>query len=274
MLGATVRDLVPDSVGSVQKNLLVEAAMDVWAANRSNLSAVGRQTLVDALAGIHGGQSQAIDRLVTRLTAAGISQQTAEAAAEGLAQRLGSLQNADDAALRTALQAELGEANVPDALVRAVREWAGPENPVRQVATNWRQHEQLVTQNLQNTNPGRTIGSQVTLDVTNNATGQTVRIRIDNLVPQGTGANPTYQLVDAKFSSVTNLANPNTNLANMVTENQALAFQWISGGQNITVVPVGQNALAAGLIPNMPINVNRSVEIHVNGPNGIVIRQH
>ncbi len=56
--------------------------------------------------------------------------------------------------------------------------------PANQVATNWRQHEQFVTQSLQNANPGRTIGSQVTLDVTNNATGQTVRIRIDNLALQ------------------------------------------------------------------------------------------
>lgn len=139
---------------------------------------------------------------------------------------------------------------------------------------SWKQFEKLVTQNLKNANPGKTIGVQVTLDVTNNATGETVRIRIDNLVPQGTSKNPTFQLVDAKFSSVTNLANPNANLANTVTPNQAQVYQWISSGQSVTVVPAGQNALTAGLTPNMPIPVNPSVEIYVNGPNGIVVRQY
>jgi RHS repeat-associated protein len=147
-----------------------------------------------------------------------------------------------------------------------------PANPASQAATNWRQHEQLVTQNLQNATPGRTIGTQVTLDVTNNATQQTARIRIDNLLPQGPGANPTYQLVDAKFSGVTDLTN--ANLTNRVTPNQAQVYPWISSGQNVTVVPVGQNAINAGLTPGVGINVNPSVQIHVNGPNGIVVRPY
>jgi hypothetical protein len=146
-------------------------------------------------------------------------------------------------------------------------------DPAHQVATSWEQHEQLVTDSLKNDYPGKTIGTQVTLDVTNPATGETVQIRIDDLVPQGTGAKQTYQLVDAKFSSAKNLANPATNLADTLTPNQTKVYDWIKSGQPVTVVPEGPNAIAAGLTPGVPINVNPSVEIHVNGPGGRVVRQ-
>jgi hypothetical protein len=149
---------------------------------------------------------------------------------------------------------------------------AGAQAP--QLATNWLQHEQLVTQALRDANPGVTIGEQVSLHVTNNATGRTLGIRIDDLVPQGTVANPTYQLVDAKFSRVTNLADPTVSLTRTVTKNQGPVYQWISSGQSVTVLPFGQNARNAGLTLGVPVNVNPSVLIHVNGPNGIVVRTY
>src|SRR5262249_31922954 len=143
-------------------------------------------------------------------------------------------------------------------------------------ATTWRQHETQVTANLQATNPGATIGEQVTLQVTNNATGQSLRIRIDNLVPAGTTptGQPQFQLVDAKFSSVTNLSSPTANLANTLPPNQSQVYQWISSGQGVTVVPHGARASAAGLTPGTPINVTGTVQIHVNSPSGIVIRNY
>jgi len=148
-----------------------------------------------------------------------------------------------------------------------------PVSPPRQVATTWPQHETFVTQELQAANPGQNIGTQVTLDVTNLTTGEVETIRIDNLVPQGNVGQPTYQLVDAKFSSVRDLTNPNLNLASTVTDSQAIAYQWIARGQPVRVVPRGQNAINAGLRVGQPINVNPSIEIHVNGRNGIVVRQ-
>jgi RHS repeat-associated protein len=138
-----------------------------------------------------------------------------------------------------------------------------------QIATTWQQHEQFVTQNLQNANPGATIGRQVTLDVTNTTTSEMVTIRIDNTLP--TGAN-TYQLIDAKFSSVQDLTT--ANLRSTVTPNQTTAYGWISGGQPVTVVPRGANAAAAGMTPGAPINVTGTVQIHVNGPTGIVVRNY
>jgi len=141
--------------------------------------------------------------------------------------------------------------------------------PGATVATSWQQHEQLVTQQLVADNPGVNIGRQVTLDVTG-PTGETVRIRIDDLVP----TNGRYQLVDAKFSSVTDLTNPATDLTNTVTDNQSVVYDWVARGEQVTVVPEGANAEAAGLTPGVPIQVQPSVQIHVNGPNGIVVRNY
>ena len=154
------------------------------------------------------------------------------------------------------------------------KEEAAAAKAAKKVATTWQEHEELVSQALKDANPGKNIGKQVTLDVTNNATGETVRIRIDNLVPEGTAANPSYQMVDAKFSDVKDLANPSTNLSNTTTQNQSQAYSLVSSGQSVTVVPAGQNAVNAGLTPGMPITVNPSVQIHVNSPNGIVVREY
>lgn len=143
-------------------------------------------------------------------------------------------------------------------------------NVQRVVATTWRQHERLVTRNLIANNPGANIGRQVTLDVTNTATGQTVTIKIDNLVPTPNG----FQLVDAKFSRTMRLADPTAILTSSVTRNQALAYQWISSGQPVTVIPRGARAVEAGLQPGVAISVVPSVQLHVNGPAGVVIRNY
>jgi RHS repeat-associated protein len=130
----------------------------------------------------------------------------------------------------------------------------------------WRNLERLVSRNLQTANPGATIGEQITLDVTNSLTGQVARIRIDNLVP----VNNAYRLVDAKFSAVRDLTV--ANLQSTVTANQALAYNWITTGIPVRVVPAGARATAAGLLVGRPITVLPFVEIHVNGPAGIVVR--
>ena len=106
-------------------------------------------------------------------------------------------------------------------------------------------------------NPGTTIGEQVTLDVTNNATGETVRIRIDNLVRR--------ELVRTGLTNslMRSLAPPPIDQSHCgstktVTPNQAKAYQWISSGQNVTVVPTGRNAVDAGYDQG-----HRSVSIQV-----------
>ena len=141
-------------------------------------------------------------------------------------------------------------------------------------ATLWRQHQRQVLIALEQANPGVTIGNQVYLDVTHVQTGQTRRIIIDALVPQNVQGQTVYQLVDAKFSSTINLADPAVNLTPTLTPNQATVFGWIANGDAVTVVPTGQAAQNANLIPDFAINIQPSVQIHVNSPDGLVIRQY
>ena len=138
-----------------------------------------------------------------------------------------------------------------------------------QAATTWQQHEVNVTQNLRAASPTAAVGEQVTLDVTNNTTGQAVRIRIDNTV--ATGPN-TFQLVDAKFSSVRDLTT--ANLDSTVTANQTTAYGWIRNGENLTVTPAGPRAIAAGMTPGAPISIAPTVQVYVNTPTGIAIRTY
>jgi hypothetical protein len=105
--------------------------------------------------------------------------------------------------------------------------------------------------------------------VTNTATNETVRIRIDNIYADNSGA---FQMVDAKFSGVNDLTT--SALENTVTPNQSIAYDWIRTGQPIEVVPAGENAVRAGLPVNAPITIAPSVEMHVNSPNGIVVRTY
>jgi hypothetical protein len=137
-------------------------------------------------------------------------------------------------------------------------------------ALEWQDHQDNVTAALEKNNPGATVGEQVTLDVTNNATGQTVTIRIDNTV--STGPN-TFQLVDAKYSAVDDLTT--ASLGGTLTPNQSDAYEWIGRGDSVTVMPRGAQAAEAGMQVGVAIQVEPSVQIHVNGPNGsIVVRKY
>jgi RHS repeat-associated protein len=137
------------------------------------------------------------------------------------------------------------------------------------LATTWQQHEADVVARLRAANPGVTVGEQVTLDVTNTTTGQTVRIRIDAIYRNGSGQ---YQLVDAKFSSVSDLTTGS--LDSTVTTNQSVAYGWIRSGQSVRVVPAGARAVAAGLPPGTGISIAPTVEMHVNSATGIVVRTY
>jgi len=137
-------------------------------------------------------------------------------------------------------------------------------------ATTWQQHEGQVTQAIDNSLPaGTTHGQQITLDVTNTATGELETIRIDNIFRDPATTN--FQLVDAKFSSVRNLTTGN--LSSTVTESQEAVYGWIRNGDPVSVVPRGARAVAAGL-PTGPIPINPAVQVHVNSPSGIVIRNY
>jgi RHS repeat-associated protein len=149
----------------------------------------------------------------------------------------------------------------------SVLEEPAPAAPGATVATSWQQHQRLVTQQLIADNPGVAIGEQVTLDVTG-PTGQTVTIIADDLVETNGG----WQVVDAKFSAVKDLTNPATDLTNTLTPNQKVAYPWISRGQATSVIPRGAKAQLAGMVPGVPIQLRPSVQVHVNGPAGIVVR--
>jgi hypothetical protein len=82
------------------------------------------------------------------------------------------------------------------------------------------------------------------------------------------------QVVDAKFSSVRNLANPNTNLQSTVTQNQSVVYEWITQGAQITAVPRGPNAVAAGFTPNTPVTLEPSVQMCVNNPTGAIVTRN
>lgn len=146
-----------------------------------------------------------------------------------------------------------------------------PPPPAAAPATTWRQHEGQVTQAIDNSLPaGTTHGQQITLDVTNTATGELETIRIDNIYRDPATGN--FQLVDAKFSSVRDLTTGN--LSSTVTESQQAVYGWIRNGDPVSVVPRGARAVTAGLPTTGPIPINPSVQVHVNSPAGIVIRNY
>lgn len=129
------------------------------------------------------------------------------------------------------------------------------------------EHQANVTAHLRDTCPGCTIGEQVTLDVSNLETGDMTTIVIDNTVLEHD--HNRVLLADAKFSGVHDLTNPDFNLNNTLTPNQKEVFGWLADGDDLVVVPRGQKAIAAGLVPNQEIDIAGWVEILVNGPNGV-----
>jgi hypothetical protein len=113
------------------------------------------------------------------------------------------------------------------------------------------------------------IGEQVSLDVTNTATGQVERIIPDALYPNE--ANE-YQIVDAKFSSAKDLRTGS--LTSTLQKNQEIVYGWIRDGQPVTAVGVGRNAVEAGLLEGETIRIAPKVDIYVNGPTGPVLRTY
>ena len=125
-----------------------------------------------------------------------------------------------------------------------------------------------MTQSVRAANPGTVVGEQVTLVVRVPRPGggsRPVRIRIDNI---HRAPNGRYQLGDAKHSGVHDLSNPATPLRPTLTPNQRIAYDAIRNGTAVSVTPVGQNAVNAGLTPGRAIPVNSGIDIHVNNPAG------
>ena len=139
--------------------------------------------------------------------------------------------------------------------------------PPTAAVTTWQEHEAATTAYLEGANPGVAINEQITLDVTNTTTGESVRIRIDNIYRTSSG---DYQLVDAKFSAVNDLTQE-TSFSGVVTDNQEVAYGWIRNGEPISVVPAGARAATAGLRPGLPISVAPNVQMSVNSAAGPVL---
>ena len=132
--------------------------------------------------------------------------------------------------------------------------------------TSWQEHESAVVQRQIADHPGVPVGKQVTFDVTDVATGKTVEIQIDVAVFN----NGEVILVDAKFSAQTDLTQ--AVLGNVYTPNQSVVYRWISGGNQVTVIPKGANAANMGLKVGHPVRVSPRIEVHVNSPEGIRVR--
>ena len=131
-------------------------------------------------------------------------------------------------------------------------------------------HEAAVAQRLRVVNPGTAVPEQVYLDVTNVKTGAQTRIRIDAMYEASPGK---YQLVDAKFSSVKDLTT--SNLQSTVTKNQKLAYQWIKDGNATVRVSQVPSAAAKGFgAGGQVLDVGSNVQLHVNSPGGIVVRNY
>jgi RHS repeat-associated protein len=132
----------------------------------------------------------------------------------------------------------------------------------------WEEHQERVAQSLKADNPGAVIQEQIKLRVTG-PNGLKARIQPDNLMRTPNG----WEINEAKFGEGAKLAAPDAPLAGALTGPQKTAFPWIANGQAQQVVPYGQNALKAGFAPGRPITVSPNIRIHVNGSNGIVVRQ-
>lgn len=142
--------------------------------------------------------------------------------------------------------------------------------PQLRVSRSWQEHQELVTQNLISSKPGVNIGRQVTLDVTNNVTGEVETIVIDNIYRTSTGA---FQLVEAKWSLANNLTDLSNNIRTVpsYTTSQRRAFTWIADGTSVTVRARGARAVEAGLSLIEPIAIVPEIQIHVNNPTGGIV---
>ena len=132
--------------------------------------------------------------------------------------------------------------------------------------TSWQELQSSVYQRQLADHAGTPVGEQITLDVTDVATKRTVEIQIDVAVLE----NAELKLVDAKFSAKKDLTQGK--LGSVYTPNQSVVYPWISGGNKVIVVPKGANAAKMGLNVGQPIRVSPKIEVHVNSPEGIRVR--
>lgn len=95
------------------------------------------------------------------------------------------------------------------------------------------------------------------MQITNVKTQRSITVRTDNVVFRPDGC----LLVEAMFSGLVDLTGPAANVATRFHPTKAEAFEWIVTGQCRSVT-----------LEDRPIAVIPDVEIHVNGPNGIVVR--
>jgi Domain of unknown function (DUF4157) len=115
-------------------------------------------------------------------------------------------------------------------------------------------------------NPGALVGEQISLDVRNVATGDEASIRIDVAVYK----NKEINLIDAKFSEKRDLMIKKP----QYTKAEQKVYGWISNGEDVQVIPRGDNARDMGIPVGEPIRVVPNVEIHVNTPLGIRVRDY
>jgi hypothetical protein len=132
--------------------------------------------------------------------------------------------------------------------------------------TSWQELQSSVYQRQLADHAGMPVGEQITLDVTDVATKRTVEIQIDVAVLE----NAELKLVDAKFSAKKDLTQGK--LGGVYTANQSVVYPWISGGNKVIVVPKGANAAKMGLKVGEPVKVSPKIEVHVNSPEGIRVR--
>lgn len=143
-----------------------------------------------------------------------------------------------------------------------------PSRILNDLAANrskWKAHERIVTSEVAAAHPGSNIGEQVTLDVTNLRTRQTVTIIADNTILLSDG---NYKIVDAKYSSRRDLSDTSVSVRQTATSNQRTAYDWIARGEPVTVVPRGGKAREAGMTPGQPITLRPEIDIVVNRPGG------
>jgi hypothetical protein len=85
--------------------------------------------------------------------------------------------------------------------------------------------------------------------------------------------NNQFELVDAKFSSVKDLTT--ANLEPTLTKNQKIVYDLLANEKtrgSVTVMPVGENAVRAGMTLGNSIKIANPVQIYVNTPTGYAIR--
>lgn len=133
-------------------------------------------------------------------------------------------------------------------------------------SNSWQEHQVSVYQRQVADHPGMPVGEQVTLEVTDVATNTTVDIVADVAILE----NGKLKLVDAKYS-VGDLTRGKLG-SGVYTPNQNRAYRWISAGNKVWVVPTGANAARMGLKIGEAIEVVPMIEVHVNSPEGIRVR--